>query len=240
MQKTVQNAKKFCLLLSISQEPYITWLPFMLEMSKIICPGAFFNFKVLIFQVARGLKGRKCPKMTKISICGSLYFRNHISFNLHLWYTCIYERIISPDIFFIFSIFVILDNFLHFYPPKNPKKSKFWKTEKKSLEILSFYTSVLRILIIWYTVPEILCVTDVIVIFHFGLFFALLAPWQTEKSKFQKKGKKILEMSSFYTSVLRIMVIWYTVPEILCVTDVTVIFHFGLFFALLPPTPFNP
>ena len=26
------------------------------------------------------------------------------------------------------------------------------------------------------TVPEICCVTDVIVIFHFGLFFALLTP----------------------------------------------------------------
>ena len=40
-------------------------------------------------------------------------------------------------------------------------------------------------------------------------------------------------MSSFYTSVPKIMIICYTVPQI-CVTDVIVIFHFGLFFALLP------
>ena len=31
------------------------------------------------------------------------------------------------------------------------------------------------------------------------------------------------------------MVICYTVPEIWCVTDAIVIYHFGLFFALLPP-----
>ena len=31
------------------------------------------------------------------------------------------------------------------------------------------------------------------------------------------------------------MIICYTVPEIWHVTDVIVIFHFGLFFALLPP-----
>ena len=31
-------------------------------------------------------------------------------------------------------------------------------------------------MIIWYTVPEIWHKTDVIVIFHFGLFFALLSP----------------------------------------------------------------
>ena len=42
-------------------------------------------------------------------------------------------------------------------------------------------------------------------------------------------------MSSFYTSVPKIMIICYTVPEIWHVTDVTVIFQFRLFFALLPP-----
>ena len=36
------------------------------------------------------------------------------------------------------------------------------------------------------------------------------------------------------------MIICYTVPELWHVTDVIVIFHFGLFFALLPPyTPKN-
>ena len=31
------------------------------------------------------------------------------------------------------------------------------------------------------------------------------------------------------------MITGYTVPEIWCVMDVTAIFHFGLFFTLLPP-----
>ena len=38
----------------------------------------------------------------------------------------------------------------------------------------------------------------------------------------------------FYTSLPKIMIICYTVPEIWHVTDVIVIFHFGLFFVLLP------
>ena len=41
------------------------------------------------------------------------------------------------------------------------------------LEISSPYNSVAKIMVICYTVPEIWCVTDV-VIFHFGPFFALL------------------------------------------------------------------
>ena len=40
--------------------------------------------------------------MTKISVCHTLYFRNHISYDLHLWYTCVYKRIISSAAFFIF------------------------------------------------------------------------------------------------------------------------------------------
>ena len=45
--------------------------------------------------------------------------------------------------------------------------------------------------------------------------------------------------SSFYTSVPKIMIIFYTVPEVWCVIDVIVLFHFGLFFALLSPLPLN-
>ena len=33
------------------------------------------------------------------------------------------------------------------------------------------------------------------------------------------------------------MIIGYTIPEIWHVTDVIVMFHFGLLFAHLPPTP---
>ena len=58
-------------------------------------------------------------------------------------------------------------------PPKKTKKEKLKKIKKKKkkkkrLEISSFYTIVPKLMIIGYTVPEIWCVTYVIVIFHFG------------------------------------------------------------------------
>ena len=86
-------------------------------------------------------------------------------------------------------------------------------------------------MIICFTVPVIWCVTDVI--FHFGQFFTLLTTNSPKNQNF-KKMKKSLEISSFYILVSEIMIISYTVPEIWHMTDVIVIFHFGLFFALLP------
>ena len=56
----------------------------------------------------------------------------------------------------------------------------------KTLEIWSFYTSVPKIMIICYTVPEIWHLTDVIVIFHFGLFFVLLPPNSPKNKNFKK------------------------------------------------------
>ena len=64
--------------------------------------------------------------------------------------------------------------FYPFSPPKNPPKVKILKKWKKWLKI-SFYTSVPKIMIICYTVPEIWCMIYVIYNFHFGLF-ALFPP----------------------------------------------------------------
>ena len=64
-----------------------------------------------------------------------------------------------------------------------------------------------KIMIICYTLPEMWGVTDVIVIFYFGLLFALLIPLTApKKSKFQKNKKKHLEISSFYICVPKIMI----------------------------------
>ena len=90
---------------------------------------------------------------------------------------------------------------------------------------------------ILYTVPEIWCVTDVIAIFHFGLFFALLPPCPSNSPRnenFKKNEKKnpgdiiILHKCTKNHNHMS-----YTAPETWCV--MVVIFHFGLFFALLPP-----
>ena len=72
---------------------------------------------------------------------------------------------------------------------------------------------------------------------NFLSFWAILSPFtplKYQKIKILKKRKKQLEISSFYTSVPKIMIICYTAPEIWCIMDVIVIFHFGLFFAVLP------
>ena len=69
--------------------------------------------------------------------------------------------------------------------------------------------------------------------FHFGLFLHFYPHNSPSKWKFQKKKKKNLEISSFYTSILQTMIICYTVLKIWHVMDV-IVFHFGLFVALLP------
>ena len=97
-------------------------------------------------------------------------------------------------------------------------KVKIWKKNvKKHLEILSFYTCAPLIKIIWCIVPEIWSATEFFC--HLRQSFALLH----EKWKYQK-WKKTLEISSFYTTAPKIMIICYTLPEKWCVTDVTVIF----------------
>ena len=57
--------------------------------------------------------------------------------------------------------------------------------------------------------------------FCFGQFFAfLLAPPDNPKNQnFKKMKKKPLEISSFNTSVPKIMIKCFTVPEICCATD---------------------
>ena len=114
---------------------------------------------------------------------------------------------------FYFELF-----FLPFYPfapnsPKNQNKKKMWE---KNLDMSSFYTSVPKIMIVCYTVPEIWCMMDAIAIFYFGLFFALLHPLTAQK-KILKKWKRRLEIS-FYICV-KIMFRWCKVPEIWCAAD---------------------
>ena len=74
----------------------------------IISPGVLFNFRILIFQIVRVLKGqKKWPKMTKLCLL-HLISRNHISYDLHLWYTYMYKRVISPSIFFFFFFKILI------------------------------------------------------------------------------------------------------------------------------------
>ena len=55
----------------------------------------------------------------------------------------------------------------------------------------------------------------------FLLFWTVFCPFTaTQKITILKNWKMLLEISSFYTSVSKIMIIWYTVPEIWRVRDV--------------------
>ena len=104
---------------------------------------------------------------------------------------------------------------------------------RKHLEISSFNISVPKIMLYCFTIPETWHVRDVIGIFHGGLFFAL--SHNPPKSSKNQNFKKMNKLPAWWYHHLKIMIIYYTVPEIWCMTDVIVIFHFGLFFALLPP-----
>ena len=100
------------------------------------------------------------------------------------------------------------------------QKKYIWSTfEKKRMEILSVYTSVPKIMIICYTVPEIWHMMNIISIFHFELFFCPFTPMTARKTNFFQKMQKSLEISLFCTCVPKIMIKWCTVPEIWFVTD---------------------
>ena len=93
-QKKAQNNIKFCPLHSISQEPCIKWLSFMVHIYKMIISSGvffffFFWFKILIFWLHRWVKGQKQSRMIKNSVCRTLFLRNHTSYDCHLWCKCI-------------------------------------------------------------------------------------------------------------------------------------------------------
>ena len=82
--------------------------------------------------------------------------------------------------------------YFSFYHPNNRKNQNFEKKEKreKKKRILHKCT---KIIIICYTVPKIWRLTDVIFIFHFGLFFALLSlPPNSPKNKNEKALRDII------------------------------------------------
>ena len=114
-----------------------------------------------------------------------------------------YHKWQSYDVWFLrygawrTEFFVILDNFLHFYPPKNPKNQNFEEI-KKLLEILPFYISLPKIIITCYTVLTIWRVTDVIVIFHFGLFFVPFYPHNMEVGAHLKMPRDFVEIFKNY------------------------------------------
>ena len=68
----------------------------------------------------------------------------------------------------------------------------------------------------------------------FWAIFCLFNPPSLLTAQKNEQSEKTLEITSFFTLAPK-MIIGYTDPEIWHVTNVIVLFHFGLFFALSPP-----
>ena len=92
------------------------------------------------------------------------------------------------------------------FTPLTTQKIKMLKNLKKNLEKISFYTSVPYMEIIWCMVPEIWSATNRIFLW-FWVIFCTFTPLTIQKIKTLKQWKKSLEVSSFYTSVPKIMII---------------------------------
>ena len=96
----VQNDKTFCPLHSISQEPYIIWLPFVVHICKIIISSGLVSFfQNINFLVHREVKEQKTVQNNKISP----YLRNHASYDCHLWCKCVRW---SPGVFYNFKTLI--------------------------------------------------------------------------------------------------------------------------------------
>ena len=130
------------------------------------------------------------------------------------------------------KIFSHLDHVLPFYPPNNPENQNFEKMKKVPGDIIISQKCTINDNHMMYDSWDMKCERQ-----NFLSFLAIFCPFTpltTQKLKIFKKWKKQLEIPSFYTSVPKILIISYTVPEIWRLTDV-IIFQFGSFFALLPP-----
>ena len=133
----------------------------------------------------------------------------------------------------MYGFWDILDHFLPFYPPNYLKNQNFGKMKKPSGDITILHMCTIHDNHMMYGSWDMENDRQ-----NFLSFWTVFCPFPfrtTWKIKTLKNWKNYMKISSFYTSVPKIMIICYTVPEIWHVMDVIVIFHFGLFFALLLP-----
>ena len=107
-EKTVQNDQKNCLLHTISEKPSIIWLPFMVNICKMIISwSAFFDFwKILIFWVQKMAKGKKTVHSDR-----KLSVAFHISGTINhmimiFWCTCIKQWYLSKFFYYLKSWFL--------------------------------------------------------------------------------------------------------------------------------------
>ena len=123
---------------------------------------------------------------------------------------------IADRTFWLFGLFCPI------LPPNNPESQNFEKMKKIPGDISILHKCTINDNYMIYGFWDMKCSRHVFL--SFGSFFCpFTKAW---KMKISKQMKKHLEISLFYISVPKIMIICYTVPEIWPMTDVIAIFHF--------------
>ena len=125
-------------------------------------------------------------------------------------------------------------HFLIFLPPNNLKSQNFKKIPKILWDIIILHKCTKNHDDMLYCFWDMACDEYNCYFFILGYFLPFYPPKQPEKSKLKKERKNCLEISSFYTTVTKIMIICYTISEIWRVTEVIAIFLFGLFLTFYP------
>ena len=129
--------------------------------------------------------------------------------------------------------------FFALLPPQQLQKSKFWKNEKTPRDIIISNRCAIYENHIMFSPWDM--EHDRQNIWSLWTIFCPLTSLTTWKIKILNKRKKPLEIS-FYTSVAKIVIIWYTVPEIWHVKDVVCFSFWAIFcsFTSPPPPPNSP
>ena len=83
----------------------------------------FFFLNFVIFSFLGGKRAKHSQRWLKKSVCCSWYLRNHISYDCHLWYTCVNDNI-SRTFFHFFKIFI-------FWIVRGVKGQKISQNDKK-------------------------------------------------------------------------------------------------------------
>ena len=143
-------------------------------------------------------------------------------------FTNVYHRWKAYDIWFFrrgvqqTKLFVIMVRFLLFCSPppapNNPKNQNFEKLKKTLGDIMILHKCTKNYDQMMYGSWDMVrdrcnCY------FSFWVIFCPFTPLTAQKIKLLKKWKKMLEISSFYICIPKIMIRWCMVPEICCATD---------------------
>ena len=95
------------------------------------------------------------------------------------------------------EFFVILDRFLPFYPPNNPKNQNFKKLKKTSGYIIILNMCTINDIHIWFLRHQAQRIHFFVIMDHFLPFYLP----NNHKIKILKKLKKHLEILSFHTCI---------------------------------------